>query len=87
MLTGKWDLTPLYQSFDDPAFAADMAALPGLIAELNGAIAEELPAVEKLEKLTDLQMSINAKMERLFLLCELTLSADATNATAMLHTD
>ena len=33
MMTGKWDLTPLYKSFDDPAFAADMAALPGMIAE------------------------------------------------------
>ena len=29
-MNGKWDLTPLYQSFDDPAFAADLAALPAL---------------------------------------------------------
>ena len=87
MMTGKWDLTPLYQSFDDPAFAADMAALPGMIAELNDILAQELPAVEKLEKLTAQQMAIGEKIEQLFLVCELTLSADATNATAMLHTD
>ena len=58
MMTGKWDLTPLYQSFDDPAFAADIAALPGMIAELNETIAQELPAVEKLEKLTSQQKEI-----------------------------
>ena len=87
MMTGKWDLTPLYQSFDDPAFAADIAALPGMIAELNETIAQELPAVEKLEKLTSQQMAIGEKLEQLFLLCELTLAADATNATAALHTD
>ena len=87
MMTGKWDLTPLYKSFDDPAFAADMAALPGMIAELSATVAEELPAVEKLEKLITLQDVIGEKFEQLYLLCELTLAADATNAVAALNTD
>ena len=49
-----WDLSYLYQSFEDPAFAADLAALPELNAQLAEAIKTELPAKEKLEKLVKL---------------------------------
>ncbi|MBR1972569.1 MAG: M3 family oligoendopeptidase [Oscillospiraceae bacterium] len=45
-----WDLTPIYRGFDDPAFAADMAALENMAEQYN-AFAETLTAVEDLEGL------------------------------------
>lgn len=82
-----WDLSYLYQSFEDPAFAADLAALPELNAQLAEAIKTELPAKEKLEKLVKLDNTLSSKLDQLFSYCQLTLSVDATNITAGQYLD
>ncbi len=82
-----WDLSYLYQSFEDPSFAADLAALPELNAQLAEAIKTELPAKEKLEKLVKLDNTLSSKLDRLFSYCQLTLSVDATNTTAGQYLD
>ena len=45
-----WNLDPIYKGFDDPAYAADMAAMKQLVADFT-AFAEELPDLEPLEGL------------------------------------
>ena len=40
-----WDLTPLYKGFDDPAFAADLAAMQQLVADFE-TFAAQLPDME-----------------------------------------
>ena len=48
-----WDLSYLYQSFDDPAFTADLARLPELKAAMEQAVHAELASREKLEGLVE----------------------------------
>ena len=45
-----WNLDPIYKGFDDPAYAADMAAMKQLVADFT-AFAEELPGLEPLDGL------------------------------------
>ena len=46
-----WNLDPIYKGFDDPAFAADMAALKDKVDEI-AAFAAKLPELSALEGLT-----------------------------------
>ena len=46
-----WNLDPIYKGFDDPAFAADLAALKDKVAEIN-TFAAQLPGSSALEGLT-----------------------------------
>ena len=46
----RWNLDPIYLGFDDPAFAADMAALKGEVEKIT-AFAAELPGLDPLEGL------------------------------------
>ncbi len=77
-----WDLSFLYSGFDDERLAADMAALPGMVAEMRALVDQPLPAREKLEKLVDAQEAIDQTASRVFSFCSLTLSVDANNQTA-----
>lgn len=77
-----WDLTYLYHGFEDPAFREDMAALPKLNEDLKALLAQELPPREKLERLLQLNDTMEDKLNRLFSLCQLTLSVNATHADA-----
>ena len=62
-----WNLDPIYKGFEDPAFAADMAALEELVKDIN-AFAAELSGLDALsglrqgivweEKLTSLVMKL-----------------------------
>ncbi len=45
-----WNLDPLYKGFDDPAFAADMAALKAEVANIAD-FASELPTLEPIDGL------------------------------------
>ena len=45
-----WNLDPIYKGFDDPAYAADMAAMKQLVADA-AALAAELPTIEPVEGL------------------------------------
>ena len=50
-MNAVWNLDPIYKGFDDPAFAADMAALKAEV-EAIAEFAEKLPQMDALEGLT-----------------------------------
>ena len=84
----KWDLTRLYQSFSDPAFAADMAAAEKMTDELAAKFAS--PKADTLEQLKDLINSFNALQEvtaKLRSYVSLTLSTEAENEEALAVND
>lgn len=82
-----WDLSFLYKGFDDPAFAADLAALPQAIGEVRGELARQADDRTRLENLVDGTTKVGEIMERLMSYCELTLACDATNALAAQYDD
>ena len=53
----QWDLTRLYKSFSDPAFAADMAAAEALTDKLSALFAA--PAADTAEQLCALINTFN----------------------------
>ena len=58
-----WDLSYLYNGFDDPAFAADLARLPELSAAMERALQAELPPREKLEGLLAADDALSATLD------------------------
>ncbi|MBQ8654548.1 MAG: M3 family oligoendopeptidase [Clostridia bacterium] len=82
-----WDLSYLYSSFEDEAFKADMAAVPGKIAVLNELLAADMDDLTRLEKLVDAQEELSAHLEKLGHLVWMTQAVDATNPTAALYSD
>lgn len=84
----KWDLTRLYQSFSDPAFAADMAAAEKMTDELAAKFASS--KADALEQLKDLINSFNTLQEvtaKLRSYVSLTLSTEAENEEALAVND
>ena len=84
---GYWDLSFLYESFDDPRFAADLASLPGDIAALQALVDADGEPVAKLEGIKTALEALLAKEDRLMGYCALTMAVDATNATAAMYMD
>ncbi|MDY4137909.1 MAG: M3 family oligoendopeptidase [Eubacteriales bacterium] len=82
-----WDLSYLYKSFEDEAFLADLAKVPGKVEALNALLSADMDELTRLEKLVDGQEELDALLERLFLFTELTLSVDAGNAVAAQYDD
>ncbi len=82
-----WDLSFLYASFDDPAFAADMAKYPEMIAEFSALLTAELPDLAKLEALIALNEELSALADRLYAYIGMTLSTDANNGVAQQYED
>ena len=79
----NWDLSVFYKGFDDPAYAADMAALPGRIAQLKALIDGENPdAAAKTRAVVDAIEDLSVLMERLAMMMMLTQSTDAEHAEA-----
>jgi len=79
----NWDLSVFYKGFDDPAFAADMKALPEKIAAFASSVREENPdSTAKIRALIGEMEGINSLSERLGLMISLTLSCDADNEAA-----
>ena len=79
----NWDLSVFYKSFDDPAFAADLAALPGRIDALTAMI--DAPADDetaKLRGIVEAFEALNEASEPLYMMVMLTLSTDAQNPAA-----
>lgn len=83
----NWDLSYLYQGFDDPAFLADLARYPKEIAALRDLLNSDLAPLDKLEQLMDAQEALSALADRLFSFCGLTQAVDASNAEAMKYAD
>lgn len=83
----NWDLSYLYQGFDDPAFHADLARYSKEIAALRDILQSDLAPLDKLEQLVDAQEALSALSDRLFSFCGLTQAVDAANAEAMKYAD
>ena len=82
-----WDLSYLYKGFDDPAFADDLARLPGLTDAMKQAVDATLAPKEKLEALVSADDTLSAVLDRLASFCQLTMSVDATNEKASQYMD
>lgn len=82
-----WDLSYLYKGFDDPAFADDLARLPGLTDAMKQAVDATLAPKEKLEALVSADDTLSAVLDRLASFCQLTMSVDATNEKAAQYMD
>jgi len=84
----QWDLTRLYKSFNDPAFAADMAAAEKMTEELAAMFSS--PKADDLEQLKSLISAFNALQEvtaKLRSYVSLTLSTEAENEEALAVND
>ena len=81
-MTGNWDLSYIYKSFDDPAIAADFSLIRESCAAMTRLLEQPGETVETLEKAVALSETVSDRMQRLFLYSELTLSVDATNRDA-----
>ena len=85
-MNGKWDLSFLYQSFEDEAFLADLAKLPEVIRAQQAILDDaSLTHLARLEKLADSTEELNALADRIGSFIFLTIAVDATNTTADIH--
>lgn len=82
-MNGTWDLSYLYESFDDPKFQADLAALPADVQALDALLKADAEPKAKLEALVDAMDALQMKMSRVEHFIFLNLSVDAGNVTAM----
>ena len=80
----QWDLTILYQGFDDPSFAEDMASFDGAIAEIISFASnlEGMPAEELLTKYIELETKVTALAEKLIIYSNLRYSANTADTQA-----
>ena len=79
----NWDMSVFYKGFDDPAFAADLAALPGRIEALSAMIgAPAADEAAKLRGIVEALEALNEASEPLHMMVFLTLATDANNPAA-----
>jgi len=86
-MDGKWDLSFLYSSFQDEAFEADFAALPGMIDRIEEVLHSGLPTVERLEALVDADEALSALGDKVGSFIHLTTAVDADNEDANRYMD
>ncbi len=82
-----WDLSYLYKSFEDEAFQADLAAVPGKIAVLKELLSADMDDLSRLEALVEAQEELSAHLEKVGHFIWMTQSVDANNPTAALYSD
>lgn len=82
-----WDLSFLYESFEDERFQADLKRWPEMIEEEKALLAADMDDRTKLEKLFRHETVMNALMERLTSYTQLTIAADTSNDTAHKYED
>lgn len=80
----QWDLSILYNGFDDPNYAADMAKLDEKIAEVSAFAAEaaSIGAEELLLKYVELNTAITTLAEKLIIYANLRYSANTSDVEA-----
>lgn len=78
----NWDLSVFYAGFDDPAFARDLASLPGMIAGAADAVRGFAGDAAGLRALIARLEAIENTMTRLFSFVQLTLACDAEHERA-----
>jgi len=80
----QWDLTRLYQSFSDPAFAADLSSAETLTEKLSETLASSSDDhLTKLRTLINMMNQLEALTARLSSLVMLTLAVDTENEEAL----
>ncbi len=87
-MNDRWDLSYLYQGFEDEAFRNDLDSLTGDVEKLQALLSDEsIPPRERLEQFLDADEKLSAKVDALanFIMC--TLAVDATNAAACAAND
>ena len=79
-----WDLSILYNGFNDPKFAADMADFDNCIEEVTkfAANLEGLSATELLTKHIELETKVSSLAEKLFIYANLRYSANTADVEA-----
>ena len=77
-----WDLTVLYQNFDDPAIEKDFAALKEAAEQGEKTLASGAAPLETLERMTDIFEEISRLEGKLGNFSSLTLSVEAANERA-----
>ena len=84
----RWDLSFLYQGFEDPAFQRDLGRAVELMDAVDAALkTENVSDAERLEAILDTDEALSAVIDRLWSFVGLTLSVDATNETAARYDD
>ena len=79
----NWDLSVFYNGFEDPAFAADLAALPGRVEEIKALIAKENPdAAKKIREIIAAIESFSKLSERVGMMVMLSMSTEAEHPQA-----
>ena len=87
-MNDRWDLSYLYQSFEDESFRRDLESLPKEVERLQALLADEsLSPLERLEMFQEEDEKLSARVDALanFIMC--TLAVDATNAAACAAND
>lgn len=83
----KWDLSVLYQGFDDPAIEKDFAKVVELNEQMKALLMQPLTARETLEKFESMSEESGMLGGKLGEFASLTMATDATNEPAMLLMD
>ena len=83
----RWDLSPLYESFDSPVFKNDMELVKKYIEEINAIPNLNCSPEEKAEKYISVQNDFQDKAERLIEYAALRTSADTGDDEAFKYLD
>ena len=87
-MNGNWDLSFLYENFEDAAFLRDLDRLPGLIRALTDVLAAPgLTDRERLEQLVDAEEALNVVADHVGSFIFLTQAVDAANDDAAKYAD
>ncbi len=82
-MNDRWDLSYLYQGFEDEAFRRDLASLTQDVEKLQALLADEsVPPQDRLEQYLEGDEKLSAKVDALANFVQCTLAVDATNAAA-----
>ena len=79
MANGKWDLTFLYNSFDDPALNRDVEKIAQLAKDGRNIAAEEGSEADKVRKIIAMSTELSNLASSTFGYVGLRLSTDCTN--------
>ena len=83
----KWDLTPLYPSFDSEEFKTDISALKSDISSIETILTEDISPSDKAEKYILVQNRFQDRAERLIEYAALRTSADTGDSEANKYLD
>jgi pepF/M3 family oligoendopeptidase len=86
-MNDRWDLSYLYQGFDDPKYESDLKTLQEKIADLGKLLEKSEDDRTHLESLMDAQEEISSLIDRVSSFSSLTLAVDANNQDAARYDD